>query len=116
LIIGLAQAVAILPSLSRSGLTIGTGLMTGIRRDVAAKFSFLLGGVAILAATTYTFYSLRHGTVAWPDPTFSLIGLITSFVFSFASIHWLIKFLRKHTLRPFAAYVILLGVLILTLF
>lgn len=116
LLIGLAQAVAILPSLSRSGLTIGTGLMAGVRRDLSAKFSFLLGGVAILAATTYALFELRNGTVSWPDPLFSLIGLITSFAFSLASIHWLIKFLRKHTLRPFAAYVILLGVLILTLF
>jgi undecaprenyl-diphosphatase len=116
LIIGFAQAVAILPSLSRSGMTIGTGLMAGIRRDIAAKFSFLLGGVAILAATTYALYDLRHGFVAWPDPRFSLIGLTTSFVVSIATIHYLLKFLRKHTLRPFAAYVILIGVLILTLF
>ncbi len=113
LIIGFAQAVAILPSLSRSGMTIGAGLLTGIRRDAAAKFSFLLGGVAVLAATTYALYDLRHGIVAWPDPRFSLIGFITAFVVSIGTIHYLLKFLKKHTLRPFAAYVILLGTLIM---
>jgi undecaprenyl-diphosphatase len=116
LIIGFAQALAILPSLSRSGMTIGTGLLTGIRRDVAAKFSFLLGGVAILAATTYALYDLRHGFVAWPDPRFSLIGFIASFIISIATIHYLLKFLKKHTLRPFAVYVLILGTLILAFF
>lgn len=115
-LIGIAQAIAMIPSISRSGATIGTGLLLGIKREAVAKFSFLLGGVAILAANVYTLFSLRNGTVSWPDPTFSLIGAATSFVVSLAAIHWLIKFLQKHTLRPFAFYVILLGVLILTVF
>ncbi|MBI5421804.1 VTT domain-containing protein [Candidatus Peregrinibacteria bacterium] len=113
---GLAQAIALVPSISRSGATIGAGLLLGLTRETAAKFSFLLGGVAILAANVYTLFSLRHGTVPWPDPTFSLIGITVSFLVSLAAIHWLIRFLHKHTLRPFAVYVILLGVLILTVF
>ena len=88
----------------------------GLWRKAVAKFSFLLGGVAILAANVYTLFSLRHGTVPWPDPTFSILGTLTSFVVSLGAIHWLIKFLEKHTLRPFAMYVILLGTLILTFF
>jgi len=115
-LIGIAQAIAIAPSISRSGLTIGTGLLLGIKREVAAKFSFLLGGVAILAANVYTLFSLRHGTVPWPDPVFSLIGISVSFLVSLAAIHWLLKFLHKHSLRPFAFYVILLGTIILALF
>jgi|GEM_PF-485986 len=114
-LMGIAQAIAIAPSLSRSGLTIGTGLLLGIKRETAAKFSFLLGGVAILAANVYTLFSLRHGTAPWPDLTFSLIGISVSFVVSLGAIHWMLKFLHKHSLRPFAFYVILLGTLILTL-
>lgn len=114
--IGIAQAIALVPSISRSGATIGAGLLLGLTRETAARFSFLLGGVAILAANVYTLFSLRHGTAPWPDPLFSAIGISVSFVVSLAAIHWLLKFLHKHTLRPFALYVILLGVLILTIF
>jgi undecaprenyl-diphosphatase len=115
LIIGSAQALALLPGVSRAGSTIATGMLLGIRREVAAKFSFMLGGVAILAANVYTFASLTKGAVL-PDLQFTLIGVVTSFLVSLVAIHWLLKFLQHHTLRPFAAYLIVMGTLILVLF
>lgn len=111
LIIGSAQAFALIPGVSRAGTTIATGMLLGIKRQVAAKFSFMLGGVAILAANVYTLFSLQKGAVL-PDATFTTIGFATSFVVSLFAIHWLLRFLQEHTLRPFAFYLILVGVLI----
>lgn len=115
LIIGSAQALALVPGVSRSGTTIATGMLMGLKRDAAARFSFMLGGIAILAANVYALFSIRHGAVM-PNLSFTLIGTVTSFAVSLASISWLLKFLEKHTLRPFAFYLMTLGALILMVF
>lgn len=114
-LIGIAQAIALIPAVSRSGLTIATGMMMGIKRETAARFSFMLGGIGILAANVYTFFSLKGGALI-PNLQFVLVGFFTSFVVSLIAIFWLIKFLQKHTLRPFAFYLLLVGVLILSFF
>lgn len=115
LIIGSVQALALIPGISRAGTTIATGMLMGLNRKAAAKFSFMLGGVALLAANVYALFSIRSGAVM-PDLTFTLIGAITSFAVSLASISWLLKFLEKHTLRPFSAYLLIVGALILMVF
>jgi len=112
-IIGLAQAVALIPSVSRSGATIATGMLLGIKRHIAAKFSFMLGGISILAANVYALVSIGKGIVM-PPLDFILIGFATSFVFSLLAIAFLIKYLEKHTLRAFGIYLIIIGVLILS--
>ena len=116
LIIGSAQALALIPGVSRAGTTIATGMLFGLKREAAAKFSFMLGGIAILAANVYALISIQGGGVTMPDLTFTLIGTVTSFIFSLCSIAWLIKFLKKHTLRIFAFYLILVGVILLWVF
>lgn len=113
-IIGISQAVALIPGVSRSGTTIATGMLCGLNREASARFSFMLGGVAILAANVYALFSIRNG-VAMPDMTFTLIGAGTSFLISLVSIRWLLSFLKKHTLRPFSFYLMILGSLILML-
>ena len=110
--IGLAQAIAMVPSISRSGITIAIGMIAGIKRDVAAKFSFMLGGVAILAANVYALVSIKNAVL--PSSSFILIGFITSFLFSLLAIYLLLKYLQRHTLNAFGLYVLLLGILILT--
>jgi undecaprenyl-diphosphatase len=115
LLIGVAQALALIPGVSRSGATIGTGMLMGIKREVAAKFSFMLGGIAILAANVYALFSLRNEAVL-PHFNFTIIGFIASFLVSLGAISWLLKFLEKHTLRPFSFYLMLIGVLILMVF
>jgi len=115
LIIGAAQALALIPGVSRSGATIATGMCMGLKRDAAAKFSFMLGGVAILAANVYALFSIRHGA-AMPNLSFTLFGTVTSFIISLISISWLLKFLKKHTLRPFSFYLMIVGALILMVF
>lgn len=115
LVIGIAQALALIPSVSRSGITIGVGMLFGLKREAAAKFSFMLGGIAILAANIYAIFSIKNGAVM-PNLSFTLIGTITSFFVSLAVIIWLLKFLAKHTLRPFSFYLMVLGALILMIF
>ncbi|MCK5604089.1 undecaprenyl-diphosphatase, partial [Candidatus Pacearchaeota archaeon] len=115
LIIGSAQALALIPGISRAGTTIATGMLMGLKRDAAARFSFMLGGIAILAANVYALFSIRNGA-AMPDLSFTLVGTFTSFVVSLASISWLLKFLEKHTLRSFSAYLLILGSILLMMF
>ncbi|MFH0820755.1 MAG: undecaprenyl-diphosphate phosphatase [Candidatus Peregrinibacteria bacterium] len=114
-LIGFAQAVALIPAISRSGMTIVMGMFLGIKRDVAARFSFMLGGVAILAAIVYMFLSLKNGVIL-PNLEFTLIGFFTSFLVSLLIIFWFVKFLSRHTLRPFAFYSLLLGAILLFFF
>ena len=114
LIIGIAQSIALVPGVSRSGASIVAGLFQGVRRDEAARFSFLLGIPAILGAGLFTFVNVRNGDSAPVEMLNLIIGFSSSFVFGIASIALLMKFLKKHTLAVFAVYRILLaGVLLI---
>ena len=113
--IGLAQACALIPGVSRSGLTIATGVVLGLKRDAAAKFSFMLGGIAILAANVYALATLKSGAPL-PDLQFILLGTLSSFLTSLLAIYLLLRFLQKHTMRAFAIYLILIGSVILSFF
>jgi undecaprenyl-diphosphatase len=103
LLIGLFQAVAIVPGISRSGATIGAGVFRNLRRDAAARFSFLLSIPAILGA----------GIVALPDVPAGAdwgpiaLGAAVAAVAGFAAIAFLLRYLRTRTMRPFAAYCVL---------
>jgi undecaprenyl-diphosphatase len=112
-IIGLTQAVALIPGISRSGVTISTGVITGIKKEIAAKFSFMLGAVAILAANVYALFSIERGAII-PNLRFILLGFGTSFIVSFVAIIFLLKYLEKHTMRAFGVYLLLVGILILS--
>lgn len=110
--IGLAQALALIPGISRSGSTIAAGLFQGIDRTKAARFSFLLGAPAIFGAGLITF---RNATFN-PQEYFTLgIGFLTSAIVGFLAVSFLMKFLKNHTLRGFGIYLILLGALTLIL-
>jgi undecaprenyl-diphosphatase len=115
--IGVAQAVAILPAVSRSGLTIAGALFRGLNREFAAKFSFLLSIPAILGAAVLdvpdALQTIRSsGTVGVPAASL-IIGVLTALVFGFVAIKWMLQILTRGSLRGFAVYVILLGMLIL---
>ncbi len=114
ILIGFAQALALIPGVSRAGSTIAAGVSMGIKREAAARFSFLLGGIAILAANVYELLSLWGGDVELPDLKFILTGTITSFLASLISIYLLLKFLKKYSMRAFGVYLILAGVAILS--
>jgi undecaprenyl-diphosphatase len=114
ILIGLAQAVALIPGSSRSGTTITGGLFLGLKRDVAARFSFLLSVPAILASGLL---QLKESLVFINyDLALNLIiATIVSGISGYLAIDFLLKFLKKNSTFAFIYYRIALGVLILVL-
>ena len=111
-LIGLSQALAIFPGISRSGITISTALVSGWERDDAAKFSFLLGIPAISFAAIVEFFSSLNEFNSFNF--FPLIvGLITTFVSSLFAIDFLLKYFSSNGLKLFIIYRVLFGVVIL---
>lgn len=113
LIIGVAQAIALIPGISRSGSTIVAGLFQGIKRESAARFSFLLGMPAILGAGILTAIKSSEGAGVAIDTGTMAFGAFISFIFSLLSVWFLMKFLKKHTLLVFAIYLIVVGSFVL---
>jgi undecaprenyl-diphosphatase len=109
IIIGLAQALAILPGISRSGATIAAGLMVGLKRSEAAHFSFLMAVPVIAGAGALELAQLASSnrlTISAPD---LLLGLIAAALVGYGSIAWLLAYLRTRRLYPFALYCWLVG-------
>lgn len=115
LIIGVAQAVAIIPGTSRSGVTIGAALLKGLDRPAAARFSFLLSTPVIAGAATVNFYHLYENGLA-PDMRAAFAaGIITSAVVGALTIRYFLAYLRRATLRAFIAYRIVFGIIVIAL-
>jgi undecaprenyl-diphosphatase len=117
IVVGLAQALALAPGISRSGSTIAAGLARGIRRDDAARFSFFLGTPAFFGAgLLQVVKAVGEGggalTAQLPE---LLIGLVVSAVAGYAAIRFLLAYLRTRTLYPFAFYCLVVGPLIFLL-
>jgi undecaprenyl-diphosphatase len=114
--IGLAQAIAIIPGTSRSGITITAGLFRNIDRHSAARFSFLLSTPAITAAALKAFYDLyKAGGVPHADRAAFATGILVSAVTGCFVIAFLLRFLRSYSLKFFVYYRIVLGILVLAL-
>jgi undecaprenyl-diphosphatase len=114
LVIGLAQAVALIPGTSRSGITITAGLFLGLTRDAAARFSFLLSIPAILMSGGYkSLQLLAMENVDWLS---ILYGTLISAVTAFICIHYFLKFLDRIGMLPFVIYRLVLGVFLLYVF
>lgn len=103
-IIGIAQAFAILPGISRSGSTIVTGMMLGLNREQAARFSFLLALPAILGASVIKFKDILSAETAQIPLLYLLIGAIAAFISGYLAIIWLLNLLKKGKLEWFAYY------------
>jgi undecaprenyl-diphosphatase len=116
LTVGFAQALALVPGVSRSGATITAGLFLGMRRDAAARFSFLLSVPAIVLSGLYGLVGIISDTEG--DET-SLVALAISVVFAFisgyASIAFLLRYLANHSTMIFVVYRVALGILALIL-
>jgi undecaprenyl-diphosphatase len=109
LVIGLAQALAPLPGLSRSGVTIVSGLMVGLRRDAAATFSFVLSVPVIGGACLLEGIKLFRHTPQGVQTGVLAIGVVVSFIVGLAALVWLLRWLRGGRLHYFAWYLIPLG-------
>ena len=112
LIIGIAQAIAIIPGVSRSGITISAGLFRGFEREAAARFSFLLSTPLIAGATAL---HLKEALNSQANHDFRLFfaGIITSFITGFIAIKFLLKFLKKNPLNLFVYYRFVLSAVII---
>ena len=108
IIIGLFQMLALIPGVSRSGATISAGLFLGLKREEAAKFSFLLSAPIIFGAGIFTLPNIIKDGI---DSSF-IAGIVSSAIAGYFAIKFLFKFLEKRSYLGFAAYRILLGVLI----
>jgi undecaprenyl-diphosphatase len=104
LLVGLAQACALIPGASRSGTTLTGAMATGLERSTAARFSFLLGLPAVFLAGAKELWDVRHNLAAAGGARPLVIATVISFVVGWAAIDWLIKFLRKHPTYVFIAY------------
>lgn len=106
--IGLAQAAAILPGISRSGATMITGMYHGLKRDVAARYAFLAAGPIIALAGIYALWQLLSSPeiISWQ---YLGVGFGVALVSGFVAVHFLLQFLRNHKLYVFAGYLIIVG-------
>lgn len=114
--IGCAQAVALIPGVSRSGATIFTGMQLGVNREEAARFSFLLGAIAIAGAGLFKALPLQTSSVSFGIvSSFGIMsaGFLAAFVSSLLAVSWLMKFLKTHSFRTFGLYRLAVGALIL---
>ena len=109
--IGLFEVFALLPGVSRSGTTISTAMFMGIPRAKAAEFSFLLGTPALLGATLYIGYEFISGSIQILPFSIMFTGFISSFIVSLICVHWLLQFLKKHSLRVFSYYLISISII-----
>lgn len=116
LAVGAAQALAVVPGTSRSGITLVAGLFRGLDRASAARFSFLLGTPAIAAAAADAFLDLyRAGGIPAGERATFYFAMAVSAGVGCAVIAWFLRFLRHRTLRFFVAYRVAFGILILAL-
>ena len=113
LFIGSFQAAAIFPAISRSGLTIVAGLFRKLDRETAAYFSFLISTPAIVGAIVLQLSDLVEGNAEQISLSALLVGIVSSAIFGYIAVKWMISYLKNHSLKIFAVYVWLLGAFIL---
>jgi len=114
--IGLAQALAVVPGTSRSGITIAAGLFRNLTREAAARFSFLLSTPIIAAAAAKALYDMhKQGGLHAILNTNFIVGVAVSAVTGCAVIAWFLHYLRRSSLRPFIYYRIVFGIIVLAL-
>ena len=110
--IGLFQALALIPGVSRSGATISGGMLLGLSREEAARFAFLLAVPVILGAGSKKLLELiaSDGVIAWSVVG---VGAVTAFLTGLLAIHFMLGFVQKHTLWPFIWYRIILALFVI---
>jgi undecaprenyl-diphosphatase len=112
--IGLAQSLALIPGISRSGISIAAGLFTGLKRESAARFSFLMATPVTAAAAAYEGLKVIKGdagVAVQAGPL--LVGLVASFIFGILAIAVLLRFLRTRSTDIFVAYRIVIAAVVL---
>ena len=114
ILLGLAQTLALVPGVSRSGATISMGLFLGMGREAATRFAFLLAIPAVVGAGVYELKEIPngHNDYGW-GPT--IVATVVSFIVGYAAIAWLLRYISTHSYMPFVIYRVALGTLTLGL-
>lgn len=112
LIIGFAQALALIPGVSRSGATMTAGMALGFNRAAAARYSFLLSVPAVVLSGLFELRKIGDGSLPVGG---TIVGTIAAFIVGYASIAWMLKWLAGHTVAIFTGYRVLLGIGVLVL-
>ncbi len=116
LLVGIAQAFAVIPGVSRSGSTMTAGLFRNMKRETAARFSFLMSAPIVAGAVLLKSLQVHHQGGLPPDMRIPfLAGIIASAVVGFFVIGWLIRYLERRTFKLFVIYRLVLGVIVLAL-
>jgi undecaprenyl-diphosphatase len=110
--VGLAQCLALMPGVSRSGATIIGGMLFGMSRKAATEFSFYLAIPTLIGAGVYSLWKQRDTLSAGDLPLFA-VGLVFAFASALLCIRWLIRYVSTHDFTPFAWYRIVFGALVL---
>lgn len=113
--IGLAQAIALIPGVSRSGITLTAGIFKGLTREASARFTFLLSTPIIAGAAAKQLIDLRHTPIAPAETTGLLIGGVVSAVAGYLVIAFFMRYLQTRTLKIFIYYRIAFGIIVLLL-
>jgi undecaprenyl-diphosphatase len=113
ILLGLAQAGALVPGVSRSGATISMGLLLGYERAAATRYAFLLAIPAVVGAGIFKLKDIGGDNTYGTGPT--IVGTVVSFVVGLAVIHWLLKYVSTHSYTPFVVYRVGLGAVVLVL-
>jgi len=110
---GAAQALALIPGVSRSGGTTGAGLLMGYRREAAARYSFLLAIPAVLVSGVFELRKIGDGEPVDWGPT--ILATVIAFVVGLAVIVYFLRYISTHSFRPFVVYRVVLGLVLLAL-
>jgi undecaprenyl-diphosphatase len=110
ILLGFAQAMALIPGVSRSGGTITSGLFLGFTRTAAVRYSFLLAIPAVVASGLFQLPDVFAGD--GPTPLQMIVATVIAFVLGYASIAWLLRFVARHSVYVFVAYRVVLGLVL----
>ena len=114
--IGLAQALALVPGVSRSGISMSAALFAGLRRADAARYSFLMATPITAMAVAYETLKLLRGDVGGAEPVTLVVGVVSSFVSGILAISFLLRYLRTRSFGIFVAYRLVLAAIIVVAF
>ncbi len=117
LLVGLAQCLALIPGVSRSGSTISAGLFLGLDRELSARFGFLLGIPAVLASGLFSLPDAFHPVTQGMSATGPqlLVSIVIAFVVGFAAVAWLLRFVAHHVMYWFVGYRVVLALTVMAL-
>ncbi|MCH7492967.1 undecaprenyl-diphosphatase UppP [Patescibacteria group bacterium] len=113
IVIGVAQALSLVPGVSRSGITILSGMALGLTRKSAARFSFLLSIPVVFGAGLKKMYDVSAVGLAGDEWAMMLVGFVSAAIVGYMAVKFLMKFVENHTLNSFAYYRIVVGFIIM---